>query len=67
MQAEYASVSMGAVNDTWEVIALGDGLYNLKNVARNTFLDWYQGKFSTYNSSSAATDPAFQIAFFVVE
>lgn len=67
MQDEYASISMGAVNDDWQVIALGDGLYNLKNVVRNTYADWYSGKWSTYNSSSAATDPAFQFAFYVVE
>ena len=66
MQAEFASVSMGAVNDDWELIALGDGLYNLKNVGRNTYLDWYSGKWSTYNSDAAATDPAYQLAFYQV-
>ena len=67
MQDEYASISMGAVNDKWEVISLGDGLYNLKNIARQTYVDWYSGKWSTYANGTPATDPAFQLAFYVVE
>ncbi len=68
MQASYASMSMGSVNDKWQVIALGDGLYNIKNTVRGNYMEWYNqySNWSTYNPSNVATDPQFQIAFFAV-
>ena len=69
MADSYSSMNLGEVNDKWEVIDLGDGLYNVKNVGRGNFMEWYANysNWSTYNSSSAATDPQFQIAFFPVK
>ena len=68
MQDSFSSMSLGAANDKWEVIALGDGLFNIKNVKRGNFIEWYASKnnWSTYTSSNAATDPLFQLAFFEV-
>ena len=65
MQASYASLSMDAVNDTWTLTDLGDGLFNVQNVGRGNYLEWYNqySNWSTYNSTSAATDPQFQIMF----
>ena len=69
MQAEFSSMSLGAVNDKWEVISLGDGLYNIKNTVRGNMIEWYSSKnnWSTYTSSKAATDPLFQMSFYVVK
>ena len=68
MAASYSSMSLGAVNDKWELIDLGGGLYNVKNTVRGNYIEWYSSKdnWSTYNSSSAATDGQFQLSFYVV-
>ena len=64
----YSSMDLGAVHDDWELVDLGDGLYNLKNAGRGNYMEWYAqySNWSTYNSSSAATDGQFQISFYVV-
>ena len=68
LAASNSSMNLDAVNDTWTVEALGGGLYNLKNVGRGNYMEWYAEKdnWSTYGSSSAATDDQFQLAFYVV-
>ncbi|MBQ2795753.1 MAG: CehA/McbA family metallohydrolase [Oscillospiraceae bacterium] len=65
MAASNSSMTMDAVNDTWEIVVLGDGLYNVKNVGRGNFMEWYAkySNWSTYNSSYAATDDQFQLMF----
>ena len=69
MQDQYSSMSLGAVNDKWEVIDLGNGLYNIKNTVRGNMIEWYDSKdnWSTYTSDKAATDPLFQMSFFIVK
>ena len=64
----HASMDLGAVNDDWELIDLGDGLYNVKNTVRGNYMEWYAqySNWSTYNSSSAATDGQFQLSFYKV-
>ena len=64
----YSSMDLGAVHDDWELIDLGDGLYNLKNAGRGNYMEWYAqySNWSTYNSSSAATDAQFQLSFYKV-
>ena len=64
----YSSMDLGAVNDDWELIDLGNGLYNVKNTVRGNFMEWYASKdnWSTYNSSKAATDDQFQLSFWVI-
>ena len=69
MGDDFASMSLGAKNDKWEVIQLEDGTYNIKNTVRGNYMEWYADKnnWSTYNSKNAATDPLFKQQFFVVE
>ena len=64
----HASMDLGAVNDDWELIDLGDGLYNVKNTVRGNYMEWYAqySNWSTYNSSSADTDDQFQLSFYKV-
>ena len=64
----YASMDLGAVNDDWKLIDLGNGLYNIKNTVRDNYMEWYTqySNWSTYNSSSAATDDQFQLSFYKV-
>ena len=64
----YASMDLGAVNDDWELIDLGNGRYNIRNTVRGNYMEWYAqySNWSTYNSSSAATDGQFQLSFYKV-
>ena len=68
MAESYASMNLGTVYDDWTLIDLGGGLYNVQNVGRGNYMEWYvqYSNWSTYNSSSAATDDQFQLAFYVV-
>ncbi len=65
----YTSMDLGAAYDDWEVISLGDGLYNVKNTVRGNYMEWYAqySNWSTYNASNAATDDQFQLSFYLVE
>ena len=65
---EFASMDLGAAHDDWELIDLGNGLYNIKNTNRGNYMEWYDkySNWSTYNSSSAATDGQFQLSFYKV-
>jgi len=66
---EFAGMDLGAVHDDWEVIDLGDGNFNIKNTGRGNYMEWYAkySNWSTYNSSSAATDGQFKLAFYQIE
>ena len=65
---QYTSMNLGTVNDKWELIDLGNGLYNLKNVGRSTYMEWYArySNWSTYGANNAATDDQFQLSFYVI-
>ena len=65
----YTSMDLGETHDDWEVIDLGDGLYNVKNTGRGNYMEWYAQytNWSTYNSNSAATDDQFQLSFYKVD
>ena len=65
MAAKYSSLTMNEVNSAWTLTDLGDGLFNVQNVGRGNYLEWYDqySNWSTYNSSSAATDGQFRIMF----
>lgn len=66
---EHSSMDLGAVNADWELIDLGNGLYNIKNAVRGNYMEWYAqyNNWSTYNSSNAATDNQFQLSFYKVD
>ena len=68
MADSYASMNLGAVHDDWTLTDLGSGLYNIQNTGRGNYIEWYNqySNWSTYNSSSAATDGQFQLSFWIV-
>ena len=68
MADSFSSMNLGEANDDWNVISLGGSLYNIKNVVRGNFIEWFASKtnWSTYNSSSAATDDQYQLSFYVI-
>ena len=65
---QYSSMNLGAVNDDWNLISLGNGLYNIQNVGRGNYMEWYdeKGNWSTYNANNAATDGQFQLSIYVI-
>ena len=69
LEDEHASMDLGAIHDAWEIIDLEDGTYNIKNTGRDNYMEWYAqySNWSTYNSSSAATDDQFKLAFYKVD
>ena len=69
LAAEFSSMNLGAENDKWELIALGGTLFNVKNTGRGNIMEWFASKdnWSSYNSSSAATDGQFQLSFYVID
>ena len=68
MGDSYNSMPLGGVNDDWNIISLGNGLYNIQNAALGKYIEWYADKnnWSTYNSASAATDDRFQLSFYII-
>ena len=64
----FSSMNLGEKYDNWKLIDLGDGRYNIQNTGRGNYMEWYAqyGNWSTYNSSSAATDAQFQLSFYQV-
>ena len=64
----YSSMGLGVEDDDWKLIDLGNGLYNIQNTVRGNYMEWYAqySNWSTYNSSSAATDDQFQLSFYKV-
>lgn len=68
MQDSFSSMSLGSVNDKWELIALENGTYALKNVVRGNYIEWYDAKnnWSTYTTEDLLGNDLFQLSFFVV-
>lgn len=64
----FASMNLGEIYDDWQIIDLENGLYNVQNTGRGNYMEWYAqySNWSTYNSSSAATDAQFQLSFYKV-
>ena len=64
----HSSMDLNATYDDWKLIDLGNGLYNIRNTGRGNYMEWYAqySNWSTYNASSAATDPQFQLSFYKV-
>lgn len=69
MQDSYSSMSLGAVNDKWELVALENGSYALKNVVRGYYVEWYASKnnWSTYSCNDLLSNNLFHLSFFVVK
>lgn len=64
----YSSLGLGAADDDWVLVALEDGTYNVKNVTRGNYLEWYvqYSNWSTYAASDPAHDDQFCLSFYVI-
>lgn len=52
MGDRYSSMPLGGKNDQWVLEDAGDGLYYIKNTARNVYMEWYaaQNNWSGYGT-----------------
>ena len=68
MQDSFSSMSLGAVNDKWELVPADNGTYLIKNTVRGNCIEWYasKGNWSTYTTNSTS-DPLFTMSIFVIE
>lgn len=70
MAASNSSLNDTGVNSTWTLTPKSGatGVYNVKNVGRDTYLEWYADKnnWSTYKPSYSLDDQ-FDISFLLVE
>lgn len=68
MDTEHTSMPLGGVNDKWELVDAGDGLYYVKNTVRNAYME-YQDKYGTwsaYYNINAGSEDMFALAFYKV-
>lgn len=65
MGASFSSMPLGEVNDQWTLEDAGNGLYYVKNVGRNCYMEWYVSKnyWSGYASISAGNEGMFALKF----
>ena len=65
MDTGYSSMPLNAVNDTWTLEAAGNGLYYVKNVGRECYIEWYDAKsyWSGYKSISEGSEGMFALKF----
>ena len=65
MGDSFSSMPLDSVNDTWRVEDAGNGLYYVKNVGRNTYIEWYadKGNFSSYYKIDPGSEGMFAIRF----
>lgn len=68
MGAEFSSMPLGEVNDKWVLVDAGNGLYYVKNVGRDSYIEWYADKknWSSYYKIGEGKEGLFALAFFAV-
>lgn len=66
MGAEFSSMPLGEVNDKWVLEDAGNGLYYVKNVGRDSYIEWYAEKnnWSSYYKIGEGKEGLFALAFF---
>lgn len=64
LAASYSSLNKDGEHKSWSLVDKGNGLFLLKNVGRNTYLEWYASKnnWSTYTAGNTAE---YELSFYV--
>ena len=64
LAASYASLNVDGEHKSWTLESKGDGTFLIKNVGRNTYLEWYSSKnnWSTYNAGNTTE---YYLSFYV--
>ena len=65
MDTGYSSMPLNSVNDTWTLEYAGNGLYYVKNVGRECYIEWYDSNsnWSGYKSIAAGSEGMFALKF----
>ena len=68
MQDSYSSMGLGHPNDKWELVALSNGCFMLKNVVRGNYMQWSSsyGNWTTFGSATPEADAQYYLSIFVV-
>ena len=68
MDTKYTSMPLGGVNDKWELVDAGDGLYYVKNTVRNAYMEYQNGygTWSAYDKIDSGSEGMFALAFYEV-
>ena len=68
MNAERTSMPLGAPNDKWELVDVGNGLYYVKNPVRNAYMEYQDsyGTWSAYYNIASGSEGMFALAFYKV-
>ena len=68
MNAEKTSMPLGAPNDKWELVDVGNGLYYVKNPVRNAYMEYQDsyGTWSAYYNIDSGSEGMFALAFYQV-
>ena len=69
MGDEYTSMPLGEKNDKWVLEDAGNGLYYIKNTARNAYMEYQDnyGTWSAYHTINTGSEGMFALAFYQAE
>ena len=68
MGDKFSSMPLGEKHNAWTLEATSDGLYYIKNVDRNAYMEWFaaQNKWSGYGKISPGSEGMFALGFYDV-
>jgi hypothetical protein len=68
MGDSFSSMPLGEKNDKWVAVDAGNGMIYIKNVARESYIEWYADKnnFSSYHTIAEGKEALFAIKLIAV-
>ncbi len=68
MNADKTSMPLGGPNDKWELVETDNGLFYIKNTARNAYMEYQDnyGTWSAYYEIASGSENMFALAFYEV-
>lgn len=68
MDTQYSSMPMDKANDKWVAVDAGNGMIYIKNVGRESYIEWYADKnnFSSYHTIAEGKEALFAIKLIAV-
>ena len=64
LAASYSSLNKDGENKTWTLTDRGDGTFLMKNVGRNSYLEWYSSK-NNWSTYTAGNTDEYYLSFYV--
>ena len=65
LAASYSSLNEDGANKTWTLVSNGDGTFLMKNIGRNTYLEWYSSK-NNWSTYTAGNTDEYYLSFYVM-